>query len=164
MRRLPHLLLALLLVVGLAACGDDGASDDGESFDPPSTDDVDTDELPEGTVVFSPDQVESDGYGDPTSWTPQADDVVAADEALQQYIDDNPDLGLDPFDTYHRQYVGVGPDDGQLVSVNALCESSGLDDWEDDFIVVADGGTCFWSAHVFLGTGRVSDFIVNGYA
>jgi hypothetical protein len=37
MRRLPHLLLALFLLVGLSACGDDGESGDGESFDPPET-------------------------------------------------------------------------------------------------------------------------------
>lgn len=161
MYRLLALALALPLTVGLTACGDDSSSDD-ETFDPPTT--VDGGDLPEGTVVFTPDEAETDAFGEETDWTPTAEDVAAAEELLQQYIDDHPDLGLDDFDSFHRQYMGTGPDDGQLVSVNALCESSGLDDWEDGLIVVADGGTCFWSAHVSVPSGTVSDFSVNGYA
>jgi hypothetical protein len=157
MRRFPRLQLALVLVLGLAACGS------SESFDAPTVS-TNPSYRPEGTVVFSPDDVESDSYGEETNWTPGVDDVAGAEELLHAYIDDHPALGLDDFDTYHRQYVGIGPDDGQSLSVNALCESSGLDDWEDDYIVVADGGTCFWSAHVFVPAGIVSDFQVNGYA
>ncbi len=165
MRRLPHLLLALLLAVTLVACGDDGGStqDEDEGFDPPSTTEA-PGTTDENTVIFSTDEVDTDARGEPTTWTPSPDDVAAADELLQQYLEDHPELDLDDFDTYRRQYVGTGPDDGELVSVNALCESSGLDDWQDDLIVVSDGGTCFWQADVFVPNGIVSNFAVNGYA
>jgi hypothetical protein len=153
MRRLA---LVLLVLAGLTACGDD--ADTAEDFDTPET--TVGQDLPEGVVVFNPDQVESDGYGEATDWTPTAEDVVAAEDLLRAYLDDHPDLGLDDFDTYHRQYVGIG----ESLSVNALCESSGLDDWEDEFIVVADGGTCFWSAHVTVPTAQVTDVVVNGFA
>ena len=161
MRRLPHLVLALLLVVGLAACGDDGESSDGEDFDAPSDT---TGDLPEGAIVFTPDDVERDANGEEVNWTPQAEDVIAAEELLRDHLDQHPELGLDDFDTFHRQYVGIGPDDGQSLSVSALCEAADLDDWEDDYIVVADGGTCFWQAHVFVPAGIVSDVRVNGSA
>jgi hypothetical protein len=157
-RRIPVVLVSLL-ALSLTACGDDGGSGGGESFDPPEP----TVDLPEGTVVFSPADAEQDAYGDPVSWTPDADDVAAADDLLATYLDDHAELDLDPLDTYHRQYVGIGPD-GEALSVNALCQGSGLDDWEDGLIVVADGGTCFWQAHVFLTAGAVRDVSVNGYA
>lgn len=154
MRRLPPLLLALTLL--LVACGDD----EGVSTEEPGT--TGLGDLPEGAVVFTPDDAATDTYGDATTWTPGPADVEVAEAALQDHIDDQPDLGLDPFDTYHRQYVGVGDED--IVSVNALCESADLDDWEDELILVNDGGACFWQAQVDLATGTVDPFTVNGEA
>ena len=164
-RLLPALFALVLFAVVLlaAACGDDSGStqDDDQNFNPGV--DGTEDALPDGTVVFDPDEVESDSYGEPTTWTPAVDDIEEAEAALQDHLAEEADLGLDPFDSYHRQYVGIG-DGEDVVSVNALCEGSGLEDWEDQFIVVADGGTCFWQAHVDLGTGEVDPLTVNGEA
>ena len=158
MRRLLALTAALTLL--LAACGDDSGED--ESFDDaPDT----TEALPDRVVVFSPEDSETDGFGEPTPWTPGVEDVLAAEELLAEHLEANPDLGVDPLDTYARQYLGVG-EDGDLVSVSALCESSldSLDDWEEEFIVVNDGGSCFWQATLAPSTGQVDPFTVNGNA
>jgi len=161
MRRLLVLIASLTLL--LAACSDDGGStqDGDEAFDTPET----TEALPELVVVFSPEDSETDSFGEPTTWTPGADEVVAADELLAEHIEAVPDLGVSAVDTYARQYVGVG-DDEDLVSVNALCEESldSFEDWEDEPILVNDGGPCFWQATVDLATGEVDPFTVNGNA
>ena len=164
MRRLP-LLLALVLLLG--ACGDDsGSTQDGdEEFDSPTetTESGDDSALPEGAVVFTPDDAETDINGDAVTWTPATEDVLAAEEALAAHIEANPDLGVEGLDTYHRQYVGTG-EDSDVVSVNALCESAELDDWEDELILVNDGGSCFWQAEVARESLEVESFTVNGEA
>jgi hypothetical protein len=176
MRRSP-LLLALALLL-LTACGDDGGStrDEGDAFNPPaSTSDdgppprptdgpaPDIEDLPEGTVVFSPDDAETDTFGNETTWTPTAEDVEAVEQLLQDHLDENPDLGIDDLGTYHRQYVGTG-EVGDIASVNALCEDADLDDWEDELILVNDGGSCFWQAEVSFFRLSVESFTVNGEA
>lgn len=165
MRRLTLLLAAVLLL--LAACGDDSGStqDTDEEFDSPTetTEGDDDSALPEGTVVFTPDDAETDTNGDAVTWTPGTEDVLAAEEALAAHLEDNADLGVEPLDTYHRQYVGTG-EDSDVISVNALCESAELDDWEDELILVNDGGPCFWQARVARESLEVESFTVNGQA
>jgi hypothetical protein len=159
MRRLPVLIAALSLLA--TACSDDGS---GESFgDPSSTTEVVLgDDLPDQVVVFTSDDSEIDANGEPVTWTPGIEDVLSAEAALAEHIEANPDLGVDAIDTYARQYVGIG-DGEDVVSVNALCAVDDLD-WEDQLIVVADGGPCFWHATVDLPTQAVQTFTVNGEA
>jgi hypothetical protein len=147
--------LLLVLAVLVSACGDDGSV-----ADPPPT--TEADDLPADVVVFGPDDVEDDLYGDPVTWTPSVDDVAAVDEALEAHIDGDPSLGVEPLDRYHRQYVGTG-EEGETVAVNALCAVDGMD-WEDDLILVNDGGSCFWGAQVNVATSEVTTFTVNGVA
>jgi hypothetical protein len=148
--------LLLVLVLLLSACGDDGSTADP----PPTT--VEADDLPADVVVFGPDEVENDLYGDPVTWTPSAEDVAAVDESLEAHIDADPSLGVEQLDRYHRQYVGTG-EEGESVAVNALCTVDGMD-WEDDLILVNDGGSCFWGAQVDVATSDVATFTVNGVA
>lgn len=157
------LVLAVALTVLLAACGDDAGND--ESFDDPSsstTEVVADDDLPEQVVVFTPEDTEIDANGEPVTWTPGIEDVLNAEAALADHIAANPDLGVDALETYARQYVGIGEGE-DVISVNALCAVDDLD-WEDQFVVVADGGSCFWQATVSLSTGEVRSFTVNGFA
>lgn len=160
MRRLLALTAAVTLL--LAACRDD--SGDDESFEDPSstTEVVAGDDLPDQVVVFTPDETEIDANGEPVTWTPGIEDVLSAEAALAEHLEANPDLGVDALETYARQYVGIG-DGENVISVNALCAVDDLD-WEDQFIVVADGGSCFWQATVDLPTGEVPSFTVNGEA
>jgi hypothetical protein len=159
MRRFP--LLVLTLALFLAACGDDGSTQDGdETFDPPETTEVP--DLPENTVVFGPDDEATDLYGDEVTWTPDADDIATVDQLVADHIEAEGGLGLDPVDAYARQYVGTG-DEGDIVSVNALCSYDDLD-WEDELILVNDGGTCFWQAQVSLTANEVQLLQVNGSA
>jgi plastocyanin len=163
LRTVPVLLVALTL---LAACGDDGGSnqDEDEAFDPPSTTEEVETELPEDVAVFSPDDEETDVLGDEVTWTPTAADVAVVEEALEAHIEENPDLEIEGgLGATQRQYVGTG-DDGDIVSVNALCEAYGFYDWEEELISVSDGGSCFWQATYSLDDEEFVTFSVNGSA
>ena len=115
--------------------------------------------------MFTPADSETDPNGEDVTWTPDVDDVLAVEDVLAEHLQDEADTGVDALDTYARQYLGVGADE-DLVSVNALCESSleTLSDWEDELIVVSDGGDCFWQATSTPSTGEVLHFTVNGVA
>jgi hypothetical protein len=43
-----------------------------------------------------------------------------------------------------------------------LCEAP--DDWKSSYIMVADGGSCFWNALYNVDTGELEYLIVNGEA
>ena len=165
--RMRRTLLAVLLTLAVvAACGDDGGStqDEDEAFDPPSTTEAVETELPEDVVVFSPDDEETDVLGDEVTWTPTTADVAVVEEALDAYIEANPDLEIEGgLGASQRQYVGTG-DDGDIVSVNALCEAYGFYDWEEELISVSDGGSCFWQATYSLDDEEFVTFSVNGSA
>jgi len=166
MRRFLLPPLALLLAVTLAACGDDSGStqDDDETFDSPSTTEAPEEpEAPEGAVVFTPEDEETDIYGNEVTWVPDAEQLRVAEEALGDFIADHPEDGVDDLEEYHRQYTGTG-EEGAVISVNALCVDSGIDDWEDEIILVNDGGACFWQAEFDVESLDVVTFNVNGEA
>ena len=162
MRRPLLCCLTLFLAIALVACGDDGDDDRVIEDSEPSEDTVDPN-LPDDVVVFTPDDVERDNYGEEVTWTPSAEDIEGTEAALSDHIEANPDLGVDPLESYHRQYVGTGQD-GELVSVQALCQVDDFDDWEDELILVNDGGSCFWQATFSFRTLEVESFSVNGEA
>lgn len=138
----------VLLLVALGACGtDDGGNGGNEPADGPLV-------VGERGVVLAPDDV-APGRG--AVWMPDADDVAAADDALAAYQAAHPELGLDPYGDYYRQYVGI---DGNAIHVNALCSHS--DGWRSTYLQVDDGGSCYWQATV--RDGKVATWTVNGSA
>ena len=48
------------------------------------------------------------------------------------------------------------------MSINALCDDEL--DWEDEYIVVDDGGACYWQATFSYFTLELVDLSVNGDA
>ena len=168
MRRFSLPLLTLLLAAALVACGGDDGSvqDDDETFDPASTTsttEAPDEDVPEGAVVFGPDDVEQDIYGNEVTWTPTGEDLRFAEEALGDFIADNPEDGVEDLEEYHRQYTGTG-EEGETVSVNALCADADLGDWEEELILVDDGGSCFLQAEFDTESLDVVTFNVNGSA
>jgi len=78
---------------------------------------------------------------------------------------------------YYRQYSFYIDQNGdKIIYINAFCrqferpvDSSGVwimkpYDWKNEFLIVEDGGDCFWSIQINLTTMSYFDFYVNGVA
>ncbi|MGP4110222.1 hypothetical protein ACTWP5_04795 [Streptomyces sp. 4N509B] len=124
--------------------------------------------LPDGTSV------------DAESGVPDEADVERFEEALPptEEYPHGPEgseaeaIGLD--EGYVRQYTEmseVGGEGRHWLLVGALCEDFveepdepelSAPDWTEEWVVVQDGGSCFWNASMDLATGEIVDFSFNG--
>lgn len=126
-------------------------------------------------VIFSAALAEKDGGQDfggltPPFWTPNAGEVETAEIALRKYLEASGDpavsaIGL-KLDTYRRQYVGDSHGGDRSILVNAFCVDYLRFNakWETRFVVVLDGGDCFFRARLDLRTSTINMFEVNGSA
>lgn len=96
---------------------------------------------------------------DVEGWTPGMDDLQAAEDAVMTVAvrDDR-----DPFLFGYRQYAGFVEDGERKIVVHSMCQR--LDGWDQKFLLVLDGGPCFWQATYNAETGEVETFYVNGQA
>lgn len=70
--------------------------------------------------------------------------------------------------SYGRQYVAIRGSGRRLIEVHAFCSDVGSDGdgripplhW----VMVSDGGPCFWEATFDVASGRVLRLLVNGMA
>lgn len=68
---------------------------------------------------------------------------------------------------YFRQYAGVLVDHRKIVFVNALCREAGTKYetyWREKFVLVFDGGDCYWNVRYDPETKQFSQLMVNGVA
>jgi hypothetical protein len=102
-----------------------------------------------------------------SAWTPSAEDIEALEQDLPGFLQDeaagNPsdDLG-DRLPEYKRQYVGIVENDKELILVNAFCTDEF--DWQEEAVIVSDGGDCFFRVIYDPATGTFTGFEVNGEA
>ena len=140
MRRLLVLVATLTLL--LAACSDDsGSTQDGdETFDAPDT----TEALPEhGRRLLA--RRERDRQLRRTHHLDAGRDVLAAEEILAEHIEALPRARCRRHPDLRPPVRRRGRRRGPRVGQRPLRVLPGqLEDWEDEFIVVNDGGPCFW--------------------
>lgn len=103
-------------------------------------------------------------------WTPSEENVLDIEEGLSSFLQENGDRFYSPgtpvwerLDEYNGQYVGVILDGKQIIYANYFCDSAGKD-WKEDFIIVMDGGDCFFQFKYNPETGEFFDLQVNGMA
>lgn len=179
-RRTPLLALALTLALAALApaCTDDdgptttggggGGGDDrpdsgtlvdGEAYRGVLLDaDLDHLQTADGSVVE--DDVES--------FVPTEDEVAAFEAKLPAALPEatNPNLeevAPDDLAGYVRQYTGVASGSEEQLVVAGFCNGDEMD-WQDGWIQVSDGGTCFWDATMDLTSGEIVRFAFNGSA
>lgn len=106
-------------------------------------------------VVFEATEYRRDAEG----WTPGTDDLQAAEDAVMAVAvsDDR-----DPVLFGYRQYAGYMEDGERKIVIHSMCKP--LDGWGQSFLIVLDGGPCFWQAAYNADTGEVETFYVNGQA
>jgi hypothetical protein len=102
-------------------------------------------------------------------WTPSEQDVIAIENGLVAYLEQNAerfyvrDIPVwERLDDYNRQYVGVIIDNRRIVYANYFCDS--VVDWEKEFVIVMDGGDCFFQFQFDVDTAEFFELQVNGEA
>jgi len=134
---------------------------------------------PDKTVIFSERDAsaqllevnlfrdEFNGY-----WTPSVEQVLVMESGLADYLGENglPETGFEnpvpveqSLPDYYRQYFGyIAPDESRIIYGNFSCTE--IDDWDEQWLYVDDGGNCFFQVQYNLDTGTYFGLIINGEA
>lgn len=145
----------LVLFLFLAACTSPAPKVEGENW-----------------VAFSADKAKADQVldwlfpGDVEYWSPTATDIQTVEDGIAIYLQENADAFYPPqasvwdsLDEYNRQYVGVLLDDRKVIYANFFCNTS--QDWKQEFVMVLDGGACYFQFKFDVQTDRYFDLQVN---
>ena len=102
-------------------------------------------------------------------WMPTVDDVRAMEAGLVDYLisqGEAPFWGEPVWDTlggYHRQYGGILINDQPMLYTSFFCNNFGMD-WAQGWLVVEDGGACFFGTLYDVTSGKFVELTVNGMA
>jgi hypothetical protein len=102
-------------------------------------------------------------------WTPTADDILNPEERLADYLRQNPEAFYrqppvwERLDEYQRQYIGLMFKGDRIIYGNFFCDDTGMD-WQQEFVIVLDGGDCFFQVKYDVKSGLFIGLQVNGEA
>jgi hypothetical protein len=101
---------------------------------------------------------------------PSEADVITIQDGLVSYLEQNSesfytrDIPIwERMDEYNRQYIGILVDGKRIVYANYFCDSA-QKDWTEEFILVMDGGDCFFQFQYDVDTAEYFNLQVNGSA
>lgn len=115
-------------------------------------------------------------------WIPNTNDLNKTESILRSAIKENINeywslLDSVTFKKYYRQYTFyTNSNNDSIVFINAFCRLMNIPidsagtwiqrpyDWKNTFMMVNDGGDCFWSIKINLTRKEYFDFMVNGEA
>jgi len=100
------------------------------------------------------------------TWNPSAQVVAQAASRLHTYALQQASaegITVRPWSGYTFQYQGRKLRGRQVLYINAFC-SSPPPDAKREFVVVADGGTCYFRATYDPATGQFAGMLFNGVA
>ena len=142
------------------------------SSTPSSTPATATAELNPNGVIFTAEQTTAnlDVFGSSVkdTWTPTEADIAALEAALpafletaeNQWLTDDPPIDeREP--EYMRQYLGIVEEGEEIVYANFFCTINEMD-WSNEYVLVMDGGDCFFQIKYNPATNEFFDFSVNG--
>ena len=122
-------------------------------------------------VIFSQEQVEQMGLermlGRSISgyWTPAQDQVQALEEKLDSYLQQAAPQTypgpLRPLGEYNRQYMGLLVNGQRVIFTNFFCNPHDHD-WQHEFVLVMDGGSCYFELKYDVQTGALYDLSIHG--
>jgi hypothetical protein len=102
-------------------------------------------------------------------WTPSKADVAEAESKLLAFLQQaklgnhEKDRILKDIKSYKRQYVGILTRGKKELFINFFCESF-QEEWTKHFLLVLDGGACFFRVNFSMEKKMFHDLSVNGYA
>ena len=122
---------------------------------------------PQG-VIFSAEQIKSQKFvrfPEPY-WTPSQEQIDKLERMLPAFVkaqsknhSRHPKIKLSK---YKRQYFGYSLNGKKVIYVNAFCHAFAY--WEKTFLLVEDGGQCFFQATFDPESDKFISFNVNGEA
>ena len=102
-------------------------------------------------------------------WTPTEDDIPTLEGKLESFLRQNaesfrrqPSVWEQLF-SYKRQYVGVIINEKQIIFGNFFCTEPGVK-WREEWVLVMDGGDCFFQLQFDVESGTFTKLTVNGEA
>ena len=103
-------------------------------------------------------------------WTPAQESVFALEDGVAVFLQENSDRFYEQgtpvwerLDEYNRQYIGLTVDGRKFIYANFFCDDAAKD-WRKDFVLVMDGGSCFFQFKYDPRKGEFFDLRVNGSA
>jgi hypothetical protein len=168
MKRLLMLMLALLLCSGCGVIDLMLEAPQPEENIPVKGQDF--------AVIFTGENAAGQGLGyefndDPEAyWTPSQAEVAALEAGLVDYLQRELSEGMwgyrvwERLPEYGRQYFGLVFEGERLIFANYFCNTSDDMNWQEQYVLVMDGGDCFFRLLYNPQTGEYSNLIVNGEA
>lgn len=119
-------------------------------------------------------------YNDYKQWNPDKNDFQILREAINKAIQNNEfDFLKKPIiksvKTYYRQYIPYIDENGdRIIQINAFCiipevppnegknNKWGKMDWKNEFVLIFDGGNCYWQMKINIDKKEYFDFRTNG--
>lgn len=130
----------------------------------------------ENSIIFPAEAVQEGWWGEAgyreagESWTPQPEQIAALEAALVPFLQnaDDPWLKPDPpiwerLPDYERQYAGLVEEGQRIIYGNFFCDGE-IFEWQQEWIVVDDGGDCYFQIKYDVERDRLFDLSVNGAA
>jgi hypothetical protein len=107
------------------------------------------------------------GFGRPY-WVPSAGTIAAAEAQLSSHVQALPAEGNErlksSLSSYGRQYVGVTKSGVRVLVINGFCGGLDFPRARTEFVMVADGGSCFFQAYYDADAAKLMYVDVNGVA
>lgn len=106
--------------------------------------------------------VQSDGF-----WTPSNEDVLNLEAGIDAYLRQNSGAFYreppvwERLDEYRRQYFGFKIGGKRFIYGNYFCNDVRMD-WRGDFVMVLDGGDCYFQVEYDVEEGSFIQLMVNG--
>lgn len=102
-------------------------------------------------------------------WSPTEADVRAVEEGVGVFLQENAAMFYtnvpvwERLDEYNRQYVGMIVEGRKVLYANFFCNREDAT-WRKEFVLVLDGGSCYFQFQFDSATGEFFDLRVNGEA
>lgn len=102
-------------------------------------------------------------------WTPTEEDILNLEGKLDSFLRENSEqFNSQPpvweqIKNYKRQYAGLIINGKQLIYGNFFCTETGVD-WREEWVIVMDGGDCFFQLRFDMESGEFMNLMVNGEA
>lgn len=149
----------LVLFLFLTACTPPAPNVEGENWVAFSAEDAQADQMLDWLFT---DDVEY--------WSPTEADIQSVEDGLPDYLRENQSSFYitgspvwERLNEYNRQYVGLVLEGKKVIYANYFCNATGLD-WKKEFVMVLDGGACYFQFKFNTDSGEYFGLQVNGEA